>query len=107
MGFTHLELLPIQEHPLDESWGYQVSGFYAPTSRFGTPEDFQYFVNYLHSQHIGVIVDWVPGHFPTDAFSLGRYDGSALYEHSDPRQGYHPHWHTHFFNFGRHEVTNF
>ncbi|MCE2982282.1 MAG: 1,4-alpha-glucan branching protein GlgB [Parachlamydia sp.] len=107
MGFTHVELLPIQEHPLDESWGYQVSGFYAPTSRFGKLEDFQYFVNHLHIKGIGVLLDWVPGHFPTDAFSLGRYDGSALYEHADPRQGYHPHWHTHIFNFGRHEVTNF
>ncbi|WP_228840572.1 1,4-alpha-glucan branching protein GlgB [Candidatus Protochlamydia phocaeensis] len=107
MGFTHVELLPIQEHPLDESWGYQVSGFYAPTSRFGSPEDFQYFVNYLHQKNIGVILDWVPGHFPTDDFSLSRYDGSALYEHADPRQGFHPHWHTYIFNFGRHEVSNF
>lgn len=107
MGFTHVELLPIQEHPLDESWGYQVSGFYAPTSRFGTPEDFQYFVNYFHQHQLGVILDWVPGHFPMDAFSIGRFDGSALYEHADPRQGYHPHWHTHIFNFGRHEVSNF
>ena len=107
MGFTYVELLPIQEHPLDESWGYQVSGFYAPTSRYGTPEDFQYFVNHLHQNGIGIILDWVPGHFPTDDFSLGRFDGSSLYEHSDPRQGYHPHWHTHIFNFGRHEVTNF
>lgn len=107
MGFNYVELLPIQEHPLDESWGYQVSGFYAPTSRFGTPEDFKYFVNHLHRNGIGVILDWVPGHFPMDDFSLGRFDGSALYEHADPRQGYHPHWHTHIFNFGRHEVANF
>lgn len=107
MGFNYVELMPIQEHPLDESWGYQVSGFYASTSRFGPPEDFQYFVNHLHQNGIGVILDWVPGHFPTDDFSIGRFDGSALYEHSDPRQGYHPHWHTHIFNFGRHEVTNF
>jgi len=107
MGFNYVELLPIQEHPLDESWGYQVSGFYAPTSRYGTPEDFKFFVDYLHQQGIGVILDWVPGHFPTDDFSLGRFDGSALYEHADPRQGFHPHWHTHIFNFGRHEVTNF
>lgn len=107
MGFNYLELLPIQEHPLDESWGYQVSGFYAATSRYGTPEDFKYFVNHLHQNGIGVILDWVPGHFPTDDFSLGRFDGSALYEHADPRQGYHPHWHTHIFNFSRHEVTNF
>lgn len=107
MGFTHVELLPILEHPLDESWGYQVSGFFAATSRHGTPEDFQYFVNYLHKHDIGVILDWVPGHFPTDDFSLSRFDGSALYEHADPRQGYHPHWHTYIFNFGRHEVANF
>ncbi len=107
MGFNYIELLPVQEHPLDESWGYQVSGYYAVTSRFGTPEDFQYFVNYMHQHGIGVILDWVPGHFPQDDFSLSRYDGSALYEHSDPRQGWHPHWHTHIFNFGRHEVSNF
>lgn len=107
MGYTHVELLPIQEHPLDESWGYQVSGFYAVTSRFGTPEDFQWFVNHLHENHIGVILDWVPGHFPTDDFSLGCFDGTALYEHADFRQGYHPHWNTYIFNFGRHEVVNF
>lgn len=107
MGFNYVELLPIQEHPLDESWGYQVSGFYAVTSRFGTPEDFKYFVDHLHQNGIGVILDWVPGHFPTDDFSLSRFDGSALYEHADPRQGFHPHWHTHIFNFGRHEVSNF
>ena len=107
MGFNYVELLPIQEHPLDESWGYQVSGFYAPTSRFGTPDDFRYFVDHLHQKGIGLILDWVPGHFPTDRFSLGLFDGSALYEHSDSRQGYHPHWHTHIFNFGRHEISNF
>lgn len=107
MGFTHVELLPIQEHPLDESWGYQVSGFYAATSRFGKPEDFQWFVNHMHKNGIGVILDWVPGHFPTDNFSLGRFDGTALYEHEDSRQGFHPHWNTFIFNFGRHEVSNF
>ncbi len=107
MGFTHVELLPIQEHPLDESWGYQVTGFYAPTSRHGTPEDFQWFVNELHNHNIGVILDWVPGHFPTDLFALSRFDGTALYEHADPRQGMHPHWNTHIFNFARHEVSNF
>lgn len=107
MGFTHVELLPIQEHPLDESWGYQVSGFYAVTSRFGTPEDFQWFVNHCHKNNIGVILDWVPGHFPTDEFSLGRFDGTALYEHEDPKQGFHPHWNTYIFNFGRNEVSNF
>ena len=107
MGFTHVELMPIQEHPLDESWGYQVSGFYAVTSRYGTPEDFQWFVDYLHQHHIGIILDWVPGHFPTDKFSLGRFDGTALYEHEDPRQGLHPHWNTFIFNYGRREVSNF
>ncbi|MBA3815112.1 MAG: 1,4-alpha-glucan branching protein GlgB, partial [Parachlamydiaceae bacterium] len=107
MGFTHVELMPVQEHPLDESWGYQVSGFYAVTSRFGTPEDFQWFVNHLHSKGLGVILDWVPGHFPTDNFSLGRFDGTCLYEHEDPRQGFHPHWGTYIFNFGRREVANF
>lgn len=107
MGYTHVELLPISEHPLDESWGYQVSGYYAVSSRFGTPEDFQYFVNHLHTHHIGVILDWVPGHFPTDEFSLSRFDGTSLYEHMDPRQGFHPHWNTLIFNFGRKEVSNF
>lgn len=107
MGFTHVELMPLQEHPLDESWGYQVSGFYAVTSRFGPPEDFQWFVNHLHLSGIGVIMDWVPGHFPSDEFSLGRFDGTSIYEHSDPRQGWHPHWSTHIFNFGRYEVSNF
>lgn len=107
LGFNYVELMPIQEHPLDESWGYQVSGFYAPTSRFGSLQDFQYFVDYLHQNGIGVILDWVPGHFPTDTFSLGRFDGSAAYEHADPKQGFHPHWNTHIFNFGRHEVSNF
>lgn len=107
MGYTHVELLPIIEHPLDESWGYQVVGFYGVTSRFGTPGDFQFFVDYLHQHGIGIILDWVPGHFPTDEFSLGRFDGTSLYEHEDPRQGYHPHWNTYIFNFGRHEVSNF
>lgn len=107
MGYTHVELLPIQEHPLDESWGYQVSGFYSVTSRFGTPQDFQWFVNHMHKNGIGVILDWVPGHFPTDAFSLARFDGTSLYEHEDPRQGFHPHWGTYIFNFGRFEVANF
>lgn len=107
MGFSHIELMPIQEHPLDESWGYQVSGFYAVTSRFGTPWDFQWFVNHCHENNIGVILDWVPGHFPTDEFSLSNFDGTALYEHADPKQGFHPHWNTLIFNFGRHEVMNF
>ncbi len=107
MGFTHIELMPIAEHPLDESWGYQVTGFFAVTSRFGTPLDFQYFVNHMHQEGMGVIVDWVPGHFPRDDFSLGRFDGTCLYEHEDPRQGLHPHWSTLIFNFGRAEVQNF
>lgn len=107
MGFTHVELLPVQEHPLDESWGYQVTGYYSITNRYGTPEDFQWFVNHLHMHNIGIILDWVPGHFPTDDFGLSRFDGTALYEHEDPRQGFHPHWGTNIFNYGRHEVSNF
>lgn len=107
MGFTHVELLPITEHPLDESWGYQTTGYYAVTGRYGSPEDFQYLVNHLHMQGIGVILDWVPGHFPNDDFALANYDGTALYEHMDPRQGYHPDWNTMIFNYGRKEVHNF
>jgi 1,4-alpha-glucan branching enzyme len=107
MGFTHVELLPVSEHPFDESWGYQVTGFFSVTSRFGSPCDFQYFVDHLHQHNIGVILDWVPGHFPTDSFSLAEFDGTSLYEHADPRQGFHPHWNTCIFNFGRHEVSNF
>jgi 1,4-alpha-glucan branching enzyme len=107
MGFTHVEIMPLQEHPLDESWGYQVSGFFAITSRYGSPEDFQFFVDFMHQNGIGVLLDWVPGHFPTDDFSLARFDGTSLYEHEDPRQGYHPHWNTLIFNYGRHEISNF
>jgi 1,4-alpha-glucan branching enzyme len=107
MGFTHVELLPITEHPLDESWGYQVTGFYAVTSRYGTPAEFQYFVDYFHQKGIGVLIDWVPAHFPTDTFALARFDGSCLYEHEDPRRGSHPHWNTNIFNYARFEVSNF
>jgi 1,4-alpha-glucan branching enzyme len=107
MGFTHVEFMPVAEHAFYPSWGYQVTGFYAPTSRFGTPDDFQYLVNYLHEQDIGVIVDWVPAHFPRDDWALAQFDGTALYEHEDPRKGAHQDWGTLIFNFGRHEVRNF
>ncbi|HBC87794.1 MAG TPA: 1,4-alpha-glucan branching enzyme [Lentisphaeria bacterium] len=107
MNYTHLQLLPVAEHPFDQSWGYQITGYYAPTARFGTPDEFAYFVNYMHSKGIGVLVDWVPAHFPKDDFSLGRFDGTALYEHLDPRQGEHRDWGTFIFNYGRCEVRNF
>ena len=107
MGFTHVEFLPIAEHAFFPSWGYQVTGFYAPTSRYGTPADFQFLVNSLHEAGIGVIVDWVPAHFPRDDWALARFDGTALYEHADPRKGAHQDWGTLIFNFGRHEVCNF
>ena len=106
-GFTHIELLPVAEYPLGASWGYQVTGYYAVTSRWGTPDDFRYFVDFCHRNGVGVILDWVPAHFPRDDFALRRFDGTALYEHDDPRLGEHPDWGTLIFNYGRHEVCNF
>ena len=107
LGFTHVEFLPVMEHPYGPSWGYQVTGYYAPTARFGTPDDFRYLVDTLHQHGIGVLLDWVPGHFPRDDFALARFDGLALYEHPDPRRGDQPDWGTHIFDFGRLEVRNF
>ena len=107
MGFTHLELLPISEHPFEGSWGYQPIGLFAPSSRQGSPDDFAYFVDRCHQAGIGLILDWVPGHFPTDQHGLGRFDGTALYEHEDPRLGYQMDWNTLIYNFGRREVANF
>src|SRR5438309_9760228 len=107
LGFTHVEFLPVMEHPFFGSWGYQTTGYFAPSARYGSPQDFMFLVDYLHQRGVGVILDWVPSHFPTDEHGLGYFDGTHLYEHADERQGFHPDWKSFVFNYGRDEVRSF